>query len=62
MYCILMLFKCLLCCQTPGLVLSLRVDFGLSLSQEEEEEQQQQEKKGRITHTWLLAEGVTLHV
>ena len=45
-------------CQTPGLVLSLRVDFVLPLSHEEEEQQQQQEPSPKSiivpTHTKLL--------
>ena len=43
--------------QTPGLVLSLRVEFVLPLSQEEEEEQQQEPSPKSIilpTHTKLL--------
>ena len=32
------------CCQTLGLVLRLRVDFVLPLSQEEEEEEEQEEQ------------------
>ena len=32
------------CCQTLGLVLRLRVDFVLPLSQEEEEEQQEEQE------------------
>ena len=32
-------------CQTPGLVLSLRVDFILPLSQEEEEEEEEEQQK-----------------
>ena len=32
-------------CQTPGLVLSLRVYFVLPLSQEEKQKQQQQEEQ-----------------
>ena len=31
-------------CQTPGLVLSLRVDFVLPLSQEQQQEEQEQEE------------------
>ena len=32
-------------CQTPGLVLRLRVDFVLPLSQEQQEEQEQEEQE-----------------
>ena len=44
-------------CQTPGLVLSLRVDFVLPLSQEQEQEQQQEPSPKSIiipTHSKLL--------
>ena len=33
------------CCQTLGLVLRLRVDFVLPLSQEQEQEQEEQEEE-----------------
>ena len=36
------------CCQTLGLVLRLRVDFVLPLSQEQEEEQQQEQPLTKI--------------
>ena len=45
-------------CQTPGLVLSLRVDFVLPLSQEEEQQQQHPSPKFIILpiHAKLLKE------
>ena len=48
---VLTLFKddlftmCLVYCQTLGLVLRLRVDFVLPLSQEEEQQQEEQEEQ-----------------
>ena len=40
----LLTFEIFLCCQTPGLVLSLRVDFVLPLSQEQQELEQEATK------------------
>ena len=39
---------CLVFCQTLGLVLRLRVDFVLPLSQEQEQEEEQQEPPTKI--------------
>ena len=42
-------------CQTPGLVLSLRVDFVLPLSQQEQQEQQEQQQEPSPKSIIILA-------
>ena len=50
--------RCKGCCQTLGLVLRLRVDFVLPLSQEQEEEEQEQEQEEQEPPTKIYQMGV----